>query len=117
MPIRIQRKRVKGWKMPENTVCVTRGTEYGNPFKVGGYFRIAPTGSLAGFSWVQSYEASQGFIQVRDNEHAVEMYKEYLSKFPISKEKLEKIRGKNLACFCKEGQICHADVLIELANK
>src|SRR5262245_34967644 len=35
MPVRIQRKRVKGWKMPENTVYVGRGSALGNPFQVG----------------------------------------------------------------------------------
>ena len=32
MPVRIQRKRTKGWKMPPNTVYVGRGSRYGNPF-------------------------------------------------------------------------------------
>lgn len=26
------------------------------------------------------------------------------------------LRGKNLACWCKLGQPCHGDVLLELAN-
>jgi hypothetical protein len=26
------------------------------------------------------------------------------------------LRGKNLACWCKPDQPCHADVLLELAN-
>jgi len=34
-PIRIQRKRTKGWKKPENAVYVGRGSEWGNPFVVG----------------------------------------------------------------------------------
>ena len=32
-PIRIQRKRTKGWRMPPNTVYVGRPTKWGNPFK------------------------------------------------------------------------------------
>jgi hypothetical protein len=32
MPIRIQRKRTKGWKMPENTIDCTRPGPWGNPF-------------------------------------------------------------------------------------
>lgn len=32
MPIRIQRKRAKGWRMPPNTVYVGRPTKWGNPF-------------------------------------------------------------------------------------
>lgn len=27
------------------------------------------------------------------------------------------LRGKNLACWCKPGEPCHADVLLELANR
>jgi hypothetical protein len=30
---------------------------------------------------------------------------------------LSELKGKNLACFCKDGEKCHADVLLELANK
>ena len=33
-PTRIQRKRTKGWRMPPNTVSVTRPGWLGNPFKV-----------------------------------------------------------------------------------
>ena len=29
----------------------------------------------------------------------------------------EELRGKNLACWCPLGSPCHADVLLELANK
>ena len=30
---------------------------------------------------------------------------------------VSELRGKNLACWCPPGQACHADVLLELANK
>jgi hypothetical protein len=33
-PVRIQRKRTKGWKMPPNTVSVTRPGKWGNPFNL-----------------------------------------------------------------------------------
>ena len=39
-PERIQRKRTKGWKMPENTVSVCRPGKWGNPFRVGGHFMV-----------------------------------------------------------------------------
>lgn len=29
---------------------------------------------------------------------------------------LEPLRGKNIACWCKLGEPCHADVLLRLAN-
>jgi hypothetical protein len=30
---------------------------------------------------------------------------------------LDKLRGKNLACWCKEGEPCHADILLEIVNE
>lgn len=32
MPVRIQRRRTRGWRMPPNTVYVGRGSRWGNPF-------------------------------------------------------------------------------------
>lgn len=34
-PQRIQRRRTKGWRMPPNTICITRPGPWGNPFVVG----------------------------------------------------------------------------------
>lgn len=34
LPIRIQRRRARGWKMPAHTKYVGRGSLYGNPFRV-----------------------------------------------------------------------------------
>lgn len=34
MPQRSQRRRVKGWRMPEGAVYVGRGSKWGNPFRV-----------------------------------------------------------------------------------
>jgi hypothetical protein len=34
-PIRVQRKRMKGWRMPENALYVGRSTRWGNPFRIG----------------------------------------------------------------------------------
>ena len=33
MPTRIQRRRTKGWRMPEGAVYVGRGSRWGNPFQ------------------------------------------------------------------------------------
>lgn len=94
-PKRIQRKRTKGWKMPENTVSVTRPGKWGNPF----------TGE----------DAAQKF---RDALYDLRKCP------PVAYERMKLIRdthrdltGKNLACWCKEGQPCHADALLELANR
>lgn len=93
-PIRIQRKRTKGWKMPENTVSVTRPGMWGN----WAAWRLGLThgeAAVAAFrEWVET-EASYAW----KGRAAIDL------------------RGKNLACWCKVGEPCHADVLLELANR
>lgn len=34
MAERVQRRRTKGFTLPPNTVCVNRGTKWGNPFRI-----------------------------------------------------------------------------------
>lgn len=36
---------------------------------------------------------------------------------PTLKQIQDNLRGKNLACYCKPDSPCHADVLLELANR
>jgi hypothetical protein len=98
-PVRIQRKRTKGWKLPPNTVCVTRPGKWGNPFKVS---------DLAGHLDVQSSRAKQ-FV--------VDQFFGYMHTNPEKCEQARReLRGMNLACFCKLGEPCHADVLLDIAN-
>jgi hypothetical protein len=86
--------------MPDDAVYVGRPTRYGNPFAVG---QLNPdTG------------------QIVTLEKCLEYYRFYLErKYQGSalKEFLAPLRGKDLACFCKEGEQCHADILLELANQ
>lgn len=90
MPIRIQRKRTKGWKMPENTVYVGRGSKYGNPHHIN--------------ALTTREMAINGYI--------------YSNSHPMQVEIIRKdLRGKNLACWCKLNELCHADWLLEIANK
>ena len=98
-PQRIQRKRSKGWRMPENTVYVGRGTKWGNPYKVGAIDTV--TGRTI------------------DAEFAVRMFRLMWLQTAFSDLLMpwtEELRGKNLACWCKIGEPCHADLLLEIAN-
>lgn len=115
MPVRIQRKRTKGWRMPPNTVSVTRPGRLGNPLSIANAIE-------AGFA--RDKAEAQPFV--------VECFREWLLYENVGREwwsgpesdkaratilaELPKIRGKNLACFCALDQPCHADVLLELAN-
>ncbi|HEX2841379.1 DUF4326 domain-containing protein [Hyphomicrobium sp.] len=113
VPRRIQLKHTKGWRMPSDTRKVDGSTIFGNPFQVCG----------------------------RPRDEAVEMFREWLAGAdygpvmvsPILTQRLEAkrqwilgalpyLRGKHLACWCPlpdhgHPDLCHASVLIELANK
>jgi hypothetical protein len=45
-------------------------------------------------------------------EQAIEMFREY-----VKDKDLFELRDKDLACYCALDEPCHADVLLELANK
>jgi hypothetical protein len=108
MPERIQLKRTKGWKMPPNTVKVDRTTNFGNPFTVSS--KMKP-GSVIG----------PGYVIVPSAEEAVTCFREMLTLPGETadgfRQFIPTLRGKNLACWCWLGDACHADVLLEIANK
>lgn len=107
-PVRVQLSRAKGWRMPPNTVKVCRPGPYGNPFKVAAYWDAGYSGSLE-VATRHCVEAYRAMLLGREHwAHPIPM------TYPLPD--LEPLRGKNLACWCKPGTPCHADVLLELAN-
>jgi hypothetical protein len=95
MPKRIQRKRTKGWKMPENAVYVGRPTLFGNMFTICGN------------------ETAQDVV---DMYRAFVMANRRPENGPTVGDINRELRGKDLACWCPLDKPCHADVLLELAN-
>ena len=89
---RVQLSRKKGWRMPEKTVTVARPGKWGNPYRIG------DPGIVDAAAAVRAYrrDVASGLLPAEDPSH---------------------LRGKNLACWCRLDQPCHADVLLELANK
>lgn len=104
-PIRIQRKRTKGWKIPENTIYVGRGSIWGNPFRVN---QLNPS--------KQNKEGGYNQIFTLNNEEACIHYERFLSLELRIKAK-ESLKGKNLACWCPLNKPCHADILLKIANQ
>lgn len=86
-PKRIQRKRTKGWRMPVGAVYVGRRSNWGNPFKSD------------------------------DRAADVADYRRMLTQGAYLSSMLRELRGKDLACWCAPDQPCHADVLLEIANR
>jgi predicted sulfurtransferase len=111
-PRRIQRKRAKGWRKPEGVIDVTRGSRWGNPYKVvkakDGY-AIEVDGIRTSKTFADKNEAARA---------AVGLFRSY-AKHMIKEipEWIEPLRGKDVMCYCSEDAKCHADVLIELANQ
>ena len=114
-PKRIQRKRERGWRMPEGAVYVGRPSRWGNPWHVEKVNRswldeaahrhphsvVDPTrrvylGTFASENRAR-YWAREGFRRDFDGDPTP-------------------LRGRDLACWCPLDQPCHADVLLELAN-
>ena len=86
-PLRVRRK---GMRAPLNgAVLVTRGTRWGNPFRIEEHGRA---------------EALRRYEQ------------EYLPSHPELLAQLPGLRGKRLACYCSLDDPCHADILARLAN-
>ncbi len=128
-PQRIQRKRTKGWKIPENSVSVTRPGKWGNFLKLSDDMIMIDAGHRRKNldKWV--------FLCFGDLNSLLEIYQGVLQgyvfegwgvenetdlKYWMTKAlelDLSELKGKNLACFCKEGQPCHAEILLKLANQ
>lgn len=125
MPERIQRKRSKDWRMPENTVYVGRPSKFGNPWSLkrayeSGLFKpeAVPQVVVTEFEAWLTREASP------NDEHLGYWFKpEMIAQKEYILSHIHELRGKNLACWCplydKNGLRipCHADVLLRLANK
>ena len=112
-PHRIQRRRSKGWRLPVHTVCVTRPGKWSNPFRIGGWFRWEPRGAAKPWSEAP-FPVAQGYTHIADQAQAVAWFSRLMN---IEHRNLGELRGKNLACWCKPGSPCHADVLLDLANR
>jgi len=134
---RIQRKRTKGWRMPEGAVYVGRPTKWGNPFALtGGWqeaFRavllLGEKGNRAGrlAASIKLYRMWLTCDGVAVPESEVAAMDPWHKEIAIVRASLthprptvqsicDELGGKDLACWCPLNQPCHADVLLEIAN-
>lgn len=99
MPQRVQMSRQRPWR-PEHpdAVIVDRSTTWGNPFSAG----------------------------ILGREHAVCAFEQLLSAdgvdarahlgYPEPEQIIAELAGRDLACWCPLDELCHADVLLRIAN-
>lgn len=119
IPKRIQRKRIKGWTMPTGACYIGRPTIFGNPYDIQIYGTDL---SLKLFA-----KTARGFwdpllLSDKDEDFYAKAYNDHHKWLKrIGRHPVETIRhhlkGKDLACFCREGASCHGDTLIEIANE
>ena len=91
MPQRFRRSRRKGARLPAGVVVVTRPTKWGNPHPLA-----------------------------LGREEAVRRYREDLlaGRLVVTVEDVRReLRGRDLACYCSLDELCHANVLLAVANE
>jgi hypothetical protein len=95
VPDRVQLRRASSSRKPAGSVVVTRISKHwgNNPFRSA--IAASQTGS-----------------------RAVELYEQYLAENPQLVERIRtELAGRGLACLCPlDGQPCHANVLLGVAN-
>ncbi len=82
--------------MPEGAIYVGRPSPWGNPYDLN-----------------KLYSMPSGWRKLTPEE-AVHLFRLMLTGRPTD---YYPIRGHDLACWCPLNQPCHADVLLELANR
>ena len=158
MPERIQLRRTKGYRKPQDAVNVARPTRWGNPFVFGdenrGLVRYGPRHearfgrawdyegriSSAGQRhdmWFSRDDIVETHIRLATRAEVVELYRltildptpgmrmaypsadgRFLLGGGVTVDTIRaELAGKDLACWCPLDEPCHADVLLDLANR
>lgn len=124
-PKRIQARRSKGWRLPPNTVIVTRASRYGNPFKLV-RLRGAVEGAPEDASiWRVEDVRTQGptgdrYLIGSEGYARRSVVDRFTAEVlpTIAPADLERLRDHDVACSCDpdDGMACHGDALLRAAN-
>ena len=128
-PVRVQRKRTKGFSLQTASpnglpvVYVGRPTIWGNPYSFGQYdigmalvwFREAMSGSWNPKVVGPWFSNEQYNIIYGERQTLVNRFRAW-NMSPLEAARAY-LRGKNLCCWCPLTQACHADILLEIANQ
>lgn len=99
-PKQIQRKRTAGWRMPDGAAYVGRPTVFGNPFRRGQVIELPGVAPIR----LESYGAA-------------DLYRVWIwapEQYDLRCRAVAELAGRDLVCWCRSYQACHADVLLEL---
>lgn len=128
-PVRLQLSRRKGFNLQALSMAtnglpavnVARPSKWGNPFKVGVHGTSAECVELYRRGFIAAREAWIGgpisyFAPLQANVYAAwESVGSHLAVVGLEGD-LGELAGKNLACWCGDGEPCHAAALLALAN-
>lgn len=104
-PQRIQRHRIRGWRMPQGALYVGRPSKWGNPFISGEPYRFFDATGNARMG------IAGGPSSCRD------LFADYIAaRTDLHEEIRHELGGHDLACWCPVGSPCHGDVLLEIAS-
>lgn len=118
-PIRLQRKRIPGWRKPEGSAYVGRPTRFGNPYRL----------VAQGDGWTVQFGDHGGSVgtfatDLEARRYATEAFRAWIQQ-PEQADTRSLFRallhGRDLTCWCPlpadgEPDHCHAVVLLQLAN-
>lgn len=110
MPQRIQRRRARGWRIPDGAVIVDRTSRFGNPFRIAdaveANYEHPARACVSHFTaWLEGHSAYQDTYTVGARTFDRRWMRAHLAD----------LAGRDLACTCPPGAPCHADVLLKLA--
>lgn len=111
MPRRMQR--IRGRRMAEGAVYVGRPTMWGNPYRVvrdrGGWnVTASPRNDLR----MLARPVTRRLATI----YAVAQYMALFDDPARASDARRWLRGRDLVCWCRPDEPCHADVLLMLAN-
>lgn len=123
VPVRIQRSRQHKQVSPNGLaiVYVGRGTRWGNPFRVvkysDGKWAVKTDGSDRCNELLIKH--CHAVYDTRDAAamDAINCYNFLLLTCTHKDDLIISLKGKNLSCWCRLNEKCHADLLLELANR
>ena len=98
MPKGIQLHRTKGWKIPANSQKIARPTRFGNPFQ--------DSDQAVAAAKFEEYFNAPGKCQDARIE----------GRLKWMRENIGLLKGKDLACWCKNFTPCHRDTLLKAAK-
>ena len=98
--------------MPPGTIYVGRPSVWQNPFVIG-------PGLDRGVALTLFDDLARGLIHPEMHEHAdVTAWMKRISAYGHPSEAARAfLRGRDLCCWCRLDQPCHADIWLEIANQ